>query len=386
MIAAIVRVQPHDRPPVDRRPTWTEGEAVPAGADYSGAVSELASRLAQAVRRHRVAGAVVGVSDRGDRAVAAAGLADLDTRRELTPDTVLRAASLTKTMVATAVVLATRDDAGALDRPILEWLPAARRSWRASPRLTLRHVLSHTSGLPRPDPAVLREVGEGDDALGAAVAMVGALGQAFRPGSAWQYCNPGYWLAGAVLAAIRGRPFEDALREVLFDPAGMGRTGFVLPADSARGHRAGSVVVAAYERPRRPSGGVCTTAADVLAFAEFLLADPDLLTRLGTPVAWSLFGVKYGLGLNAAGGMLFHEGDLDGYKARLVLAPAQRYAAVVLANDAGAGPVIDEVLGAELRRATGAGLPWRRPSRVPVTAYAMARLGLARALALAGRR
>jgi CubicO group peptidase (beta-lactamase class C family) len=353
--------------------------------------------LEQAVRSHRVVGAVAGVSDRGDRTVAAAGLADVDTRRELTPDTVLRAASLTKTMVAAAVVLATRDDVGALDRPILEWLPAARRSWRASPRLTLRHVLSHTSGLPRHDPAVLRKVGEGDDALAAAVAVVGAHGQAFRPGSAWEYCNPGYWLAGAVLAAVRGRPFEDALREVLLDPAGMGRTGFVLPADGARGHRAGSVVVAAYERPRRPSGGVCTTAADVLSFAEFLLADPDLLARLGTPVAWSLFGARYGLGLNISGaracrapinsgGMLFHDGDLDGYKARLVLAPAQRYAAVVLANDAAAGPVIDEVLGAELGRATGAGPPWRRPSRVPVMAYAMARLGLARALGLAGRR
>jgi D-alanyl-D-alanine carboxypeptidase len=356
------------------------------GADYSGAVSELASRLEQAVRRHRVVGAVAGVSDRGDRVVAAAGLADVDTRRELTPDTVLRAASLTKTMVATAVVLATGDDAGALDRPILEWLPAARRSWRASPRLTLRHLLSHTSGLPRLEPDLLREVGEGDEALAAAVAVVGAHGQTFRPGSAWEYCNPGYWLAGAVLAAIRGRPFEDAMREVLLDPAGMPRTGFVLPTDGARGHRAGSVVVAVYERPRRPSGGVCTTATDMLSFAEFLLADPDLLAWLGTPVAWSLFGARYGLGLNIAGGALFHEGDMDGFKARLVVSPARRYAAVVLGNDAAAGPVIDEVLGAELVRATGAGLPWRRPSRVPVTAYAMARLGLARALGLAGRR
>jgi CubicO group peptidase (beta-lactamase class C family) len=342
--------------------------------------------LEQAVSRHGVVGAVAGVFDRGERTMAAAGLADADTRRVLTPDTVLRAASLTKTMVATAVVLATRGDARAMNRPLLDFLPDARRSWRASPRLTLRHVLSHTSGLRRIDPAVLRDLGEGDDALAGAVAVIGARGQAFRPGSAWEYCNPGFWLAGAVLSALCASPFERALREVLLDPAGMRHTGFVLPANAARGHRDGGVVTAVYERARRPSGGVCTTAADVLGFAEFLLADLDLLARLGTPVAWSLFGARYGLGLNIAGGMVFHDGDLDGYKARLLLAPAHGYAAVVLADDAGAAPVIDDVLGPDVRRATGAGLPWLRPSRLPIAGYAMARLAMARAGAAVGRR
>jgi CubicO group peptidase (beta-lactamase class C family) len=342
--------------------------------------------LEQAVLRHRIVGAVAGVSDRGERAVAAAGLADVDTGRELIPDTVARAASLTKTMVAAAVVLATRGDAGALERPVLEWLPEARSTWRASPRLTMRHMLSHTSGLHRIDPVVLRELGEGDDALAGAVDVVGARGQAFRPGFAWEYCNPGFWLAGAILSAVCGRPFEDALRQVVFEPAGMRHTAFVLPDDAARGHRDGAVVVARYERARRPSGGVCTTAADLLSFGEFLLADTDLLARLATPVAWSMFGARYGLGLNIAGGMVFHDGDLDGYKARLLLAPAHGYAAAVLADDAGAAPVIDDVLGPELRRATGAGLPWLRPSRLPVAGYAMARLAMARAAAAAGRR
>ena len=365
----------------------TKSQDLELGAlTYSGPVSELASNLEQAVRRHRVVGAVAGVSSRGDRAVAPAGLADVGTRQELTPDTVLRAASLTKTMVAAAVVLATRDDAGALDRPLLEWLPSTVRSrWRASPGLTLRQVLSHTSGLRDLDPVVLRDLGDGDDALPAAAAVVGARGQAFRPGSAWQYCNSGYWVAGAVLSAMRGRPFEDALREVVLDPAGMEHTGFVLPADSARGHRDGAVVVAEYQRARRPSGGVCTTAADVLSFGEFLLADRDLLERLATPVAWSLYGARYGLGLNLAGGMVFHDGNLDGYKARLLLAPAHGYAAVFLSNDAGADPAIDDVLGPELARATGVDLPWRRPSRRPVTAYAVVRLAVARVTAIVGR-
>jgi hypothetical protein len=146
------------------------------------------------------------------------------------------------------------------------------------------------------------------------------------------------------------------------------------------------VVVARYERARRPSGGVCTTTADLLSFGEFLLADTDLLARLATPLAWSMFGARYGLGLNIAGGMVFHDGDLDGYKARLLLAPAHGYAAAVLADDAGAAPVIDDVLGPELRRSTGAGLPWLRPSRLPIAGYAMARLAMARAAAAAGRR
>jgi hypothetical protein len=123
---------------------------------------------------------------------------------------------------------------------------------------------------------------------------------------------------------------------------------------------------------------VCATVGDLLAFGDFLLGDPSLLATLRTPVAWSGFGARYGLGLNVAEPVLFHEGDTNGYKARLLLVPQRRLVAAVAANDAGAGPAIDDVLGPLLRRAAGTSLPWRRSGRYPVIAWSTARLAVAR--------
>jgi D-alanyl-D-alanine carboxypeptidase len=343
--------------------------------------------LGEVVARHGIVGAVAGVSHRGVRSVAAGGLAEAGgfaeaggrveaggrgaAGREMTVDTPVRIASITKPIVATAVVLAARSE---LDQPVRDRLPQLHDRWRVSPRLTLRHLLSHTSGLRRVDPDQLRDAGDGDDALLTGAGVVVANGHAFQPGAAWQYCNPGFWLAGAVLADIGGVSFEEMLSRTVLTPAGMDRTGFELPDGSARGHRNGEIMDPAYARARRPSGGLWSTVDDLLSFAEFVTADADLVATVSRSVAWSGFGARYGVGFGVAGPAILHDGDFDGFRAGLVIVPAQRFAAVVVSNDHSGDRVRAEVLRRELKRATGLAPPWRAPIRYPAMAYSTARL------------
>jgi CubicO group peptidase (beta-lactamase class C family) len=327
----------------------------------------------EAVTRHGVTGAVAGVSYRGERSVAAGGLASAG--RKMTVDTPVRIASVTKPVVASALVLAMK---GVLDRPVLAQLPELRDQWRASARLTLRQLLGHTSGLRRLREERLGDAGEDDDAAMRGAAMVVRHGQSYRPGGAWQYCNPGFWLAGAVLARTGGGTFEEVLRTTVLDPAGMSRTTFDAPGDAARGHTDGQAVDLVYPRARRPSGGLWSTVDDLLSFAEFVVADDELVARVSRPVAWDGFGTRYGVGFEVAGPALLHDGDVPGFRARLVIVPERRYVAVVVCNDDAGVQLREQVHRRMLKDATGLAPPWRRPSRYPAMAYATGRLVLAR--------
>lgn len=311
--------------------------------------------LARAVSRHRAEGAVAATSLNNQRRYAVTGAFD-------TPDVLVRLASVTKPMVAMAALL-TRG-AESLDRPLVDDVPDLAESWRADPAITLRHVLSHTSGLHPDRPLdVLFGLGDGDDALAAAVRQAVGAGQRFPLGAAWEYCNAGYWLAGAALETLTGTTFEEFLATALFDPLGMARTTFE--------HEQGS-----YPRARRPSGGLWSTASDVLSFAEFALADPraraalDVMSR---PITDSYLGSPYGLALQVGEDMVWHNGDFGPFNTRLTLVPSRGYAAFVAVRGEIRRHVIDEVMRAELR-ALGLPGPPTALVRAPMTARSWLRL------------
>ena len=325
----------------------------------------------------------------GVREYAATGLADVDSGEPATPQTVFRVASVTKPVHTAAALLSFGDSGTSLDTPLCELLPHLRPRWRASTRITVRHALSHTSGLHRDLPEMLG-LGDGDDALGAAVDRVVGAGQAFRPAAAWQYCNAGYWLVGAAIARLGGTTFEDALTRRLLGPLGMDHTGFTVPAvNVACGHRSGAAVREAYPRARRPSGGLLSTVDDLLSFAEYLLDDPAgaaVLAAMAVPVAPTLWGGHYGLGCELApdgsggagrpGGQVWHDGSWGGFATRLVLVPARRLALVVLVNDGGGYRVLEDLTwgGTAALGVPGPG----RLRRGAVMARAMLRAGAAR--------
>lgn len=150
---------------------------------------------------------------------AAYGLADVEQGIVATPATNFRLASLTKQFTATAILLLARDGVLSIDQParsLLPELPAYAKS------VTIRHLLTHTSGLWDYEAFVpdtqSRQVSDAD-----ALALVSTRAESlyFAPGTAWRYSNTAYALLSLIVERASHQRFGDFLRERVFLPLAM---------------------------------------------------------------------------------------------------------------------------------------------------------------------
>lgn len=292
--------------------------------------------------------AVLGVSRSGSRQVSPLGAASTDTP--------FRIASLSKPVTAVATVLALTRAGIALDTPALELLPELRESWRADERVSVADLLSQTSGLTSSvsgdDVARLGD----HDAVGVDTArLVVAAGSDQTPGVSWEYYNGNYFLVGAVLASLTSMPFEEAVADLVLRTWGLSSTSFETPPALAPGAGTGTPVpLTAYPRGRRPSGGLCSTAGDLLTFGEHVLADAELLGHLRTPRSCVESVMRYGLGWAIGpSGQMYLNGRLPGYRSALLLVPDHDLVAVSLAADTGALPAQAAILSDLQQHLTG---------------------------------
>jgi CubicO group peptidase (beta-lactamase class C family) len=158
------------------------------------------------------------------------GVRDLRTRKPIDPRTGFRLASVTKPMTAAAIVLLVRDGRLRYDDTLMQALPGFPAYGGG---ITIRHLLTHTSGLP--DYEQLMENAEKergpiwsperqirDDEV---LSLLGKETRGlFTPGTRWAYSNSGYVLLGLIAARAAGKPFGDVLSERIFAPLGMTRT------------------------------------------------------------------------------------------------------------------------------------------------------------------
>jgi CubicO group peptidase (beta-lactamase class C family) len=172
------------------------------------------------------------------------GLADREWNLPSTTDTRFRIGSVTKLFTAILVMQQVQAGRLDLDAHVTDYLPEYPAE--NGRRITLRHLLSHTAGIPnylRDVPAVadpdscghwVRYTPEG------LVATFSALPLRFAPGSRFEYCNSAYVLLGVILERVTGRPYERLLHERILDPLGLKDTGLAAPeslvARRARGY------------------------------------------------------------------------------------------------------------------------------------------------------
>jgi CubicO group peptidase (beta-lactamase class C family) len=155
------------------------------------------------------------------------GVRDLRSRDRIGPDTSFRLASVTKAFTAMAVGLLVRDGKLRYEDTLSDVFPAFPAYGRT---ITIRHLLTHTSGLP--DYETLMEAAEAgraptwtaerqiqDDEVLAL--LRGETKGLFAPGTRWAYSNSGYVVLGLVVARASGRPFGDFLRRRIFEPLEM---------------------------------------------------------------------------------------------------------------------------------------------------------------------
>ncbi len=283
-----------------------------------------------------------------DRRAAAVGAVSVDSP--------FRIASLSKPITAVATVVAARRAGVDLGAPILEILPSLRGDCAADQSLTVADVLSQTSGLAATVTAGdVAALGSDDEVFLESARLVLRGGSARPRGERWEYYNGNYFLVGAVLEALAGACFEVAVANLVLRPWGLSSTTFTASPDLTPGIDKGSVVPApAYPRGRRPSGGVCSTATDLLTFGQCLLDDGWVLEAVRTARTRPGDRMQYGLGWALGpSGQMYLNGRLAGYRSALMLIPAHDFVGVVLAADSSALPAAARVLSACQEHLTG---------------------------------
>ncbi|HZC71968.1 MAG TPA: serine hydrolase domain-containing protein [Jatrophihabitans sp.] len=225
-------------------------------------------------------GAALAIAAEGEVREFAAGIANIDTGVEMTPDTLFPIASITKVFTATLVMQLVDEGRVDLDRPVRDYLPDFRVADEAATRtVTIRQLLTHTSGI---DGDKEDAFGRGDDALARYVADCATLGQTHPPGATFSYCNSGFNILGHLVAVLRNQTWDDAIGERVFEPLGMQHSGtlpeHVIWRRLAAGHQRGDdgrpelLPVWEAERAHGPAGGVVSSARQLLDFAAAFMS------------------------------------------------------------------------------------------------------------------
>jgi CubicO group peptidase (beta-lactamase class C family) len=156
------------------------------------------------------------------------------------PDTLFRIASMTKPITAIGIMMLADEGKLKVDDPVEKHLPEFRGQMLVAERsgdmttlkkpprpITLRDLLTHTSGMPGMPPTGLADLyARRNHTLAEAVMAYSQRPLEFEPGSKWAYCNVGIDTLGRVIEAVSGQSYESFLRDRLFAPLGMVDTTF----------------------------------------------------------------------------------------------------------------------------------------------------------------
>ncbi len=163
------------------------------------------------------------------------GMSDLEHGVEAGPATDYRLASVTKQFTAAAILLLAQDGRLGIDDPVRRWLPSLPA---AADAVTLRHLLTHTSGLVDYEDLMAPDyAGQIRDA-GVLRLLERENRTYFIPGSAYRYSNSGYSLLALVVEKASGKSFQDFLAQRIFEPMGMHDTLAFVEGGRAVPHRA----------------------------------------------------------------------------------------------------------------------------------------------------
>lgn len=340
-----------------------------------GQIEEVRRRLEQDLPRlaaaHAVPGVSVAVLVDGQVVEGTAGVVNLRTGVEVTPDSLFMIQSITKVWTATLVMQLVDDGLIELDAPVRAYLPGFRTADElAGGQITVRHLLTHTGGF---EGDIWAATTAGEDALQRFVDdFVSRAPQHARPGELFSYCSAGYGVLGRLVEVLRKTSYATALRQHLAEPLGIEELAF--SADEALAFRAAighaplsphsapqPLKVWAVMPPSNPSAGnqLAMSARALIAFAGMHLADglaPDG-TRLLSPESAramrqrevdhpAAMGGMQGLGwmLSARRGLVEHGGDTIGVAALLQMVPERGVGIAMLTNGGAAGPVVKNLL------------------------------------------
>jgi len=260
-----------------------------------------ASAVQQFVDNHTLAGAVMLVaSPNRVLSLEAVGYMDIARKQPMRTDSLFWIASQSKPMTATALMMLVDEGKVNVDDPVEKYLPEFKGQWlkaeqdvyhvllkRPAHPITVKNVLSHTSGLPFSSP--LEQPTLDLLPLAARVRSYAMLPLEFEPDSKYSYSNAGINTAGRIIEVVSGMPYAQFMEQRLFQPLGMKDTTFWPNAKQvarlAKSYQANAAKTGLEEttitqlqypltdrtREPMPAGGLFSTASDVARFCQMIL-------------------------------------------------------------------------------------------------------------------
>lgn len=343
-----------------------EGLDLAAHPRVESAVKLLDLWIREQMAHQRLPGLSLGVVHDQDLVWAAGyGYADVEKQIPATPETVYRAGSITKLFTSTAVLQLRDEGKLRLDDPVVKHLPwfQMAETFPGAPEITVRHLLTHTSGLPREGafPYWTEHVFPSREELREALAGQKPV---YPPGQEIKYSNLGMALLGEIVIAVDGRPWAEAVQARILQPLGMeSSSGDPGPELLAR------AAVAYFRRPQEgerqvfdyydtgaiaPAANLVSTVEDLARFASLQFREgkeagggqilkASTLAEMHRPhalnEAWtSARGLGFGVSRKDDRTLVSHGGWVGGNRSHLLLWPEAKVAVIVMTNADDASP------------------------------------------------
>lgn len=278
------------------------------------------------------------------------GMANLDYDVPNTPLTRFNLASVSKPFTALSIALLAQQGKLSLDDDIRKYVPEMPKY---DERITIRHLIHHTSGIREYEALVLFG-GQGTDKAYSPKAILNMLTRqkniSFKPGSKYQYSNSGYFLMGIIVERVSGKSLRAFAEENIFKPLGMKNTllfdnRFEVVKNRAHGYQVGpdkSIRARSSLYDLVGAGGVLTTVEDLYLwdqnFYEPKVGNKELIQLLTTPGTLNSgekMAYAFGMWRGEYKGLpvITHSGNMFGYRARIGSFPEQKFTVIALSNN-----------------------------------------------------
>jgi D-alanyl-D-alanine carboxypeptidase len=352
-LSALVKSRKSNLAPYHRAPRSSTGSLVLALVVGLAAVSGTRADevddyvLAQMSRQHIPGLSLAVLKDGKPVKVQGYGVANLELGTRATPETVYQIGSVSKQFIAAGIVRLSVEGKVGLDDPVRKYLGDAPEAWQA---ITVRHLLTHTSGLVRETPGLQLKAQSEIDAIRAGYSAP----LVFAPGEKWQYSNLGYFVLAEIISRASQIPWPQYLQERIFGPLGMSATR-TTTVEELIPHRASGYHWRDDNQYRnapivpgvRPSGAFLSSVLDLARWDAALYSDelfaPPQRELMWTPVklnggAEKPYGFGWEVGKVGSHRQVKHAGTMLGFRSQLLRFPDDRLTIVVLTNATQATP------------------------------------------------
>jgi beta-lactamase class C len=325
------------------------------------------------MKKHNAPGAAVAiVHDSTVILLHGYGVKDIEKTDSINTHTVFRLASVSKPFASFLAAILVEEGLLEWNHTVIQhWPEFSLQSPEQTKQITLRHVLSHTTGLPYHTYTNMIEERLPADTLLSYLRDIRLVSQ---PGQMYSYQNVGYSIIGKVIERATGKPYQEVLKEKVFVPLNMtdastdyigllGSGNMAQPHIFKRGKLRPTIVNDTYYNVS-PAGGVNASISDMSKWLVALLGNKQnvisqqMLDTLATPAVlansrnrnfykWSrVRQAYYGLGWRVlrftADTLVYHGGYVAGYRSEVAFHPSERIAICVLSN--APGPLADNSL------------------------------------------